>query len=524
MTLNFTPYPAFCSRCQNYPVAYNATGLCSRCGICSYCGATPATNAEDRRCANCRCWVCGDAKSLMTDHNRNTLPNGNYALICPKDFAEKYPKQSCQKCKKSIATVIWRGGGSKPTLCERCSFPSRFTPGAPPLSCAYCNNPGTYVRAVGNHQAVTCTEHGRNRVCWKNGCRPNKQCGMCIARMEAENEHRHNLNDTILFVQRAPTFLYAEKISMRMRNRNPRLIAAEIEVAGLKSYKGATKHYADEESLCKECFENKRSAIRAVADKWGMSIVRDGSLPQGGFEINTNPAGGDIWLNQIDEIHTPLRDAGAYVTAACGLHVHIDARDYDYAALRRLVLLYAQLEPAVLRTQPASRILNVQNEHRGYARPCAKVYMDSLDNLKPPVDPRLWYKATKRGLTKTIYGEEYPEKAPHPLYAQYNDARYNGLNLNSWFFRGSIEIRYHSGTTKKSNIQTWGIIWANVVSEALRMTENDIKALGQTTKTPQEKFIDIATKGCTNKGAAAIERYLRLRWREFESGYERSEF
>lgn len=224
-------------------------------------------------------------------------------------------------------------------------------------------------------------------------------------------------------------------------NRSRRFAAAEIEVAGITGNGKATM-----------------AAIR----KWRAAIVSDGSLPQGGFEINTAPGNGDLLLQQIKEICDGLTKDDAWVDQSCGLHVHINARDFSYYDMRRLLLLYAKIEKSLYEVVPGNRKTST------YCKPCADLYIKGLDVARTP-----W--ATKAALVQNHYNR----------IGDINDAksskgggeRYHALNLQSWFFRGTCECRLHSGTTSFKKIANWLMLWINIHDQAMKMTERDIVRL-----------------------------------------------
>src|SRR6478736_7584404 len=91
--------------------------------------------------------------------------------------------------------------------------------------------------------------------------------------------------------------------TQRKLNKSSRFISAEIEVTGIR---------------------NNKKLIEETVKKWSGSIVYDGTLPKpDGFEINTAPAAGDLYIKQITDICNKLSRAGAGVNDTCGLHVHI---------------------------------------------------------------------------------------------------------------------------------------------------------------------------------------------------------
>ncbi len=70
-----------------------------------------------------------------------------------------------------------------------------------------------------------------------------------------------------------------------------------------------------------------------------------------------------------------------------------------------------------------------------------------------------------------MYGAE--TKRP-PRRNKFDGARYHALNLHSWFYRGTIECRLHTGTVRANKIIAWGKLWANLLDTAMRLRERDI--------------------------------------------------
>lgn len=264
------------------------------------------------------------------------------------------------------------------------------------------------------------------------------------------------------------------------RKRNPltRLVAVEIEVAG---------------------YDRSGHKLNQVCDRWGAAIVGDGSLPEGGFEVNTAPAGGDLWVRQIEEMCEALTTMRAYVNGRCGLHCHVDARDFQAYDLRRLVKLYSKLENSLYALLPPERRANT------YCRPCAKQFLrlfkdarlpGSLKRVSGGHQRRSAIRALRRAqrgqVEEALYtpGQSMPAaNAPHGDQQSYRDAlmerkrrkydgtRYNALNVHSYFFRGTIECRMHPGTVDPRNIINWGTLWAGILQYALITPERIVESL-----------------------------------------------
>jgi len=221
-------------------------------------------------------------------------------------------------------------------------------------------------------------------------------------------------------------------------NTSKRYLAVEIEVART---------------------ETQGDHVNTAVHKWSGSIVPDASIGSG-FEINTSPAAGDAFVKQVKDICQALDTQGGKATNACGLHVHIDARDFTENDIAKLMTLYAKLEPAlwaiVKRTRRNSR----------YCQQCGPRYKQALDLQ---TTPNLTHK-----INQAIYGTMRPGNRSA---AKYDTARYAALNLHSWKFRGTVECRLFAGTVMAHRIVNWGVLWAEILDFVKAHTMAQIQAL-----------------------------------------------
>lgn len=358
----------------------------------------------------------------------------------------------CQRCDDCCGAPTCQGCETRNhdhRLCARCDCCGEC------CECAHCNR-------CGDPCENTCGDCDRGECC---GCR-------------CENDDDDDENDGYENPRR-PTFHDSSKTE-RKHNPSPRFIAVEIEVA-----------------------KSRKDAMYAVCSAWRCAIVGDGSLPPGGFEINTAPAGGDKYVEQIEEICEALRRDDARITSDCGLHVHVDARDFTYYDIRRLVLLYEQIEPALFATQPQSR-----QENR-FCMPCGEKYANQLRNALRP-------KENKAAFFGAVYGADKGELRRgkgKKRYAgdKYNHERYHALNLHSWIYRGTVECRMHAGTVNAEKIIAWGMLWAGLLDYAMRMPENEIKKLKLRTMTQKQAFLLMTATGDN------VRAYLKERWTRFSA-------
>lgn len=219
-----------------------------------------------------------------------------------------------------------------------------------------------------------------------------------------------------------------------------RYIAAEIEVDGMHG------HLTEIRSSFKD--------LNKVIKKWNASVVRDGSLSGDGFEINTAPARGISFENQIQEICNSI-SANAIITERCGLHIHVDARDLTYEDIKALIALYKSIERGLFLTQPKER------RKSEYCLPCGDIYSKESD------------------LDYAVYSKEHSkERIEEMKKNKYATARYFALNLHSWFYRGTVESRLHTGTVNAEEIIAWGSLLAMMLDAA----KERYKPVGTTSK------------------------------------------
>jgi hypothetical protein len=233
-------------------------------------------------------------------------------------------------------------------------------------------------------------------------------------------------------------------------NPSRRFIAVEVEVA-----KSAW---------------NSRQEIDPEIRAWpGAALVSDGSLPEGGYEINTAPSSGDFFVQKVQSLCAALGRASASVTRECGLHVHVDARRMTYRAMRRLVRLYEVVEPAMFDMVPGSRKNN---------RYCRRV----RDGYSKNLSGHMATARAKAEVVSAVYAVDLDstwgkESFAHRSKSKYDEARYGAMNLHSWFYRGTVEFRLAAGTTNATKIVNWALLCASLLDWAEKHTDEDLASL-----------------------------------------------
>jgi putative amidoligase enzyme len=509
-----------CFRCLRSPVSpmYPKTLVCARCALCNQCGAAPSVDDETLRCINCRCSRCQSVKSLRYENGKKRNADGIIPMICFPCWMKENPGKICKFCKERESSVYARERGHKkpeaPSACSYCINNAQYE-----LICFWCTSPlkeqgfTRFFPKSKTESTLECTVCNGSPACFKGKCLPTRPCQNCLDKSAGA----HLTLGEMYFVQPV-RFWDAEGLADRKKNHSSRHLSAEIEVAGLRN--NGTKHIPEGPCSCPACYASRRMAISEFVRSIGGSVVQDESLPQGGFEINMPPAAGDHFLRLVDQTSNTLRDSFAFVTDKCGTHLHIDARDYTHTDLRRLLILYSKIEPALIYTQDAARVL----KEKSHCFPCGKKYavpeLIDVKRMEPRYyqlgdDARNYSKALRHTLTEVVYDKKVERP---PLYSRGNNrsikARYDALNVHSWYFRRTIECRLHAGTISARKIQTWGIMWANILDKALAMTDKEVIALPA--DDPKGLLLSIIPSQCHD--------YLRNRWNKFEPTYKGRKF
>ena len=249
-------------------------------------------------------------------------------------------------------------------------------------------------------------------------------------------------NDAPGALQGTPGNTVASMKTQFKRNKLKRLVSVEIEVNGCK-----LPEY-----------------IYPVTNKWQCSIVEDASLPAYGFEINSAPANGDKFVEQMEDFADAFIKSEAYVSERCGLHTHADARDFNAYDVRRMIKLYWKVEDGLFSIVPEER------RHNRYAAKCGDMLVSKITSVAHP-------KTSKRRLIETIYKDVDDFKAMKETKHIDQRKRRVAMNIHSWAFRKTFELRLPNGSVTRDDLVNWAILWGTIVDWAYKLGERQIDAI-----------------------------------------------
>ena len=178
-------------------------------------------------------------------------------------------------------------------------------------------------------------------------------------------------------------------------------------------------------------------------------VVPDGSLSNGdqSGEI-VSPILGYDDIEELQLVVRAVRRAGARADASTGIHIHVDGSRFDARAVTNLVKMVHKQERLI---EHALGIAASRLAH--YCRPVDAEFIRRLESRRP---------RTMQEVSDAWYGRRTATPS------RYHNSRYHGLNLNSLFFRGTIELRLFNGTLHAGEVKAYIQLSLALAAKALR--------------------------------------------------------
>lgn len=230
------------------------------------------------------------------------------------------------------------------------------------------------------------------------------------------------------------------------------LFGIEVEMTGITRKKAAAI-VAEVLGTTSSTPDSTCYKTRIIADhtarKW--KIMRDSSITpirnDGGnasmdeyrVEFVTPPLGyEDIEL--LQNIIRQLRENGAKSHSSCGIHIHVDGANHNPNSLRRLVNFMTSRQDLIYE---ALEIGNRADRWCHKLNSALLVEMKKDKNLSKEKAEQIWYSSANDGYTGGISHEHY------------NHTRYHGVNLHSYFSKGTVEFRLFNSTLHAGKIKAY---------------------------------------------------------------------
>lgn len=438
---------------------------CSNCPLCGKIAYEDCEHCDDtnrdacQHCCQCEhCEHCELPYITEEDFDRIGRPTDCKILLLDSKC------ECCDRCEHccncvtcdNCSTHYPSGSDDICSLCDRCNDC---------CSCSSCDNCGRRMRESHCDTCDCCSNCCGCFDCDGCGRTANSQCGECSSCEECCSCNCDD-EDGLEWVKPQANIWHGKR---------GRYLGVEIEVDA-----------GEREQVCE--------TIR----KWGAGVVRDGSLSNNGFEITTAPARGDAFLHQIKEVCSALNQSGAVITRSCGLHVHVDARDLKFYEIRRVAKYYAAIEPALYAILPEWR----RSSH--YCLPSGHHFR----HLTVERHKELRKNIHRACYQNVFFGDrESGRELSHRKKQKYDDARYHGLNLHSWFYRGTVEFRHFGGSTNFNKITCWARLCCAIIEFAAQSKDFEIDQLD-----PRKSAENL--EKAMNLAGEDVRQWVEGRWEE----------
>jgi hypothetical protein len=197
---------------------------------------------------------------------------------------------------------------------------------------------------------------------------------------------------------------------------------------------------------CSEC--NGNGYTGESRDRYGVECV-SGICDEGDYE-------------SLDRIFDYIEGYSWSVNEDCGTHVHIGASDLSAEELSRLYILANLVEPMIYGTLPSDRINGT------YCKMTSPLTVDYLINVGSQV--------TMQQVADIYFGYSVNLRGS---FQKYDSSRYYGLNLNSYFFRKTVEFRYFEGCDDIDMAKAWIDMCIKIVDFAKYSTFEQLMTIGR---------------------------------------------
>lgn len=167
------------------------------------------------------------------------------------------------------------------------------------------------------------------------------------------------------------------------------------------------------------------------ADHW--KLVTDASLNGNNtFELVSPILHGEQGLEELEKVCWVLDLCDIKVNDSCGLHIHMDAAEFDLTTWKNLIITYKRLEGVIDRFMPRSR------RNNRYCKGLTEISETAING------------ASNIGELRTAFDRN----------------RYHKVNLEAYARHRTVEFRQHGGSTNFTKMSAWIHFLAKMITFA----------------------------------------------------------
>lgn len=145
-------------------------------------------------------------------------------------------------------------------------------------------------------------------------------------------------------------------------------------------------------------------------------------------------------IETLQNIVRNLREAGAKADRSCGIHIHVDGANHTPESLKRLVNFFTARQDLIYEA------LQIGSRANRWCRKYDNTLLQAIRNEKDLSKNKfesIWYSRANSGYTGGIDHQHY------------NTTRYHGVNLHSFFTKGTVEFRLFNSTLHAGKIKAY---------------------------------------------------------------------
>lgn len=221
--------------------------------------------------------------------------------------------------------------------------------------------------------------------------------------------------------------------------------------------------------------------LKAWCKKWRGDIHEDGSC---GYEAVTAPLAGNHIAPCLQELGQVFNNETVSIDRQCSIHVHVDAADFSWNDMYRLLWVYSQVEWALF------SLAGPKRKSSSYCRPCGKKYREVLArrfvmkngaaNIRDQVLNTVYSGRYHHRRILRLTGIEWYRRADRR-----DEARYKALNICPWLYATkkriktlkTFEFRLHQKTKDAERVIGWTKLLAELVDWVHQAEDKDVHQL-----------------------------------------------
>jgi hypothetical protein len=154
-------------------------------------------------------------------------------------------------------------------------------------------------------------------------------------------------------------------------------------------------------------------------------------------------------IETLKSIVASLAAAGAQTNEYCGVHVHVGAENASVEDICRLIDVMIEEEPKLVKDFHCS-----PDRLRNFSKLMLRQFIRRFTRARPK---------TNAELERLWYGKPADPKSRSD---RYHKSRYRGLNLQSYFYRFTIEFRYFDSSLDPNQIEAYVRRCINIANKA----------------------------------------------------------